>query len=422
MIIGKVDRFRIVKQTAVRAIIVILLAITVAGCGDTLSGRPVPGEIDVRDLDTGNYPTLAVDAHDDPIDAPFYDMAQVAGMRLADFTATADEIDPSIKYNLHYDVSYKLIDTDLDRFGTDLGKIAKSNRFLYAFSTGGSSSPISISRSAGQWPKKHERGASTINTLILQLPDSAAAERTAQQLYDADLAHFKDKNQPVELGKYPNARSHWNPESTFIRSTIARSSYVVVFLISAPTSDLPSLTTLTEKAYDTQLPLLDLLPPISDMEVLSLPWDPDRLVVRAMDPLNSGRPSLNDSALNVGMRGILHSAPDRGTARSSYTAMDAVRFGTAGESIVVRTENYDTARKAVTDKLFPVSTIRTADPVPNIPDSTCAETAEKFGLARFDRFVCMVAYHNFVGIVQSDQLIDVHQRAAAQYSILANGR
>ncbi|WP_438823419.1 DUF7373 family lipoprotein [Nocardia farcinica] len=34
----------------------------------------------------------------------------------------------------------------------------------------------------------------------------------------------------------------------------------------------------------------------------------------------------------------------------------------------------------------------------------------------------MVAYHNYVGIVNSDQLIDVHQRAAAQYSILANGR
>ncbi|MFE3446423.1 hypothetical protein ACFXNW_25630 [Nocardia sp. NPDC059180] len=399
-----------------------LLATSVGACGDTLSGSPMPGEIDVRNLDTGTYPTLAVDAHDDPIDAPFYDMAGVAGMRLADYTATADEIDPSFKYTLHHDVSYTVLESDMEKFGTGLGEIAESNRFLYGFITGGSSAPTSVSRSSGKWPAKVEPGAGTINTLILQFPDEGAAERTSQQLYDRDLAHFKEKNKAIALGKYPNALSHWNPDSTFIRSTISHGKWVVVYQISAPTNDLQTLTTLTEKAYDAQLPLLDQLPPISDIEMLSLPWDADRLVVRAMDPLNSGRPSLGDSSLNVGLRGILHAAPDRGTARSGYTAMNAVRFGTAGDSIVVRTDSHDSARTSITDKLFPFATTRAADPVPNIPDSVCAETPEKFGLARFDRFVCMVAYHEYVGIVNSDQLIDVHQRAAAQYSILANGR
>lgn len=409
-------------RRAATAVVLGLLGTTVLGCGDIVSGTSVPAEIDVRNLATGTYPTLPVDAHDDPIRAPFYDMRQVAGMRLADYTATADEIDPALKYTLESDVSFDPIDTEFEEIGTDLGEIAQSNHYLYAFTSGGSSAPVYIDQSSGRWPIKRDRGATSLTSLILQFPDDAAAERAATQIHDRDLAKFVEKNKPVTLAKYPGARSHWNPESPFLRSTIAHGSYVVVYQVSTPTNDLGALSSLTERAYDVQLPLLDQLPPITDIQVLSLPWDTDRLVVRAMDPSNTGKPSLGDTTLNVGLRGLLHVAPDRMTARTSYTAMSATRFGTAGESIVVRTESYDSARKAVTDKLFPFATVRAADPVPNIPDSACAVTAEKFGHARFERFVCVVAYHNYVGIVNSDQLIDVHQRAAAQYSILANGR
>ncbi|WP_280234013.1 DUF7373 family lipoprotein [Nocardia cyriacigeorgica] len=399
-----------------------LLATSTAACGDTLSGSPVPGEIDIRDLDTGTYPTLPVDAHDDPIRAPFYDMPQVAGMRVADFTATADEIDPSLKYTLDHDVSFDPIHSEFDKFGTDLGKIADENGYLYSFATGGSSKPLYVTQSSGQWPTKTEPGATAVALLIIQFPDEDTAKRAAQQFHDRDLAQFEEENRPVVLDKYPNAHSHWNPKSPFMRSTIAHGPYVVAGQISTPTNDVQSLTDLAAKAYDIQLPLLDQLPPVTDIQMLSLPWDPDRLVARAMDPLNTGKPSLGDSSVNVGLRGILHAAPDRGTARSSYTAMNAVRFGTSGDSIVVRTESYDSARKAITDELFPVAATKIADAVPSVPDSVCTETAEKYGLTRFDRFVCMVAYHEYVGIVTSDQLVDVHQRAAAQYSILANGR
>ncbi|WP_280482399.1 DUF7373 family lipoprotein [Nocardia cyriacigeorgica] len=416
------SRFRILGRTITSMAAIALFTASITACGDTISGSPLPGEIDVRKLDTGKYPTEPVDAHDDPIDAPFYDMKQVAGMRVADSVATADEIDPTIKYTLDKDVSFQLSDDQLDYFGKDLSKVAESNGYLYSFTSAGSSKPLYISTSTTRWPTKKELGSTTLASLTLQFPDNDAAKHAAQQIYDRDLDHFKDKNKPVPLAKYPSAHSHWNPESPFMRSTIAHGPYVVVFEMSAPSNDLTTLTNLAEKAYDTQLPLLDQLPPITDIQLLSLPWDPDRLVARAMGPLNSGAPALGDSALNVGLRGILHVSPDRATARSSYTAMKAVRFGTFDDTVIVRTENDASARRAVTDKLFPVATTRIADAPPNLPDATCAETSEEFGEARFDRFMCMVAYHNHVGIVMSDQLVDVHQRAAAQYSILANAR
>ncbi|BDU04760.1 hypothetical protein GV791_21075 [Nocardia cyriacigeorgica] len=420
--INRRSRFDTVFRTFTGVAAIGLLAASISGCGDTLVGSPIPGEIDVRKLDTGKYPTEPVDAHDDPIDAPMYDMKKVAGMRLADNVATADEIDPSMKYTLESNVSFHLIDDELDYFGKDLSKIAKDYGFLYAITSGGSSKPLYISRSATRWPTKNEPGANTLNSLVLQFPDNEAAKRAAQQFHDRDLAHYKDKNEPVTLAKHPGAHSHWDPGSPFMRSTLAHNSYVIVFEVSTPTNDVTALKALVEKAYDTQLPLLDQLPPITDLQILSLPWDPDRLVVRAMDPLNNGTPGLVDSSLNVGLRGILHFSPDRGTARASYTAMEAVRFGSSGDSIVVRTASDESAKRAVTESLFPVATTRTAEAPPNLPDATCAETSEKFGWANFDRFVCIVAYHNHVGIVMSDQLVDVHQRAAAQYSILANAR
>ncbi|NEW39094.1 hypothetical protein GV794_17010 [Nocardia cyriacigeorgica] len=421
--INQHSRFHAIRRAFTSTVTIGLLATSVMACGDTLTGSPLPGEIDVRNLDTGQYPTEPVDAHDDPIRAPFYDMKQVAGMRVADYVATADEIDPALKYTLEDQVTFEvMIESEFDRFGTDMRTIAETNRYLYAFASGGSSEPAYITQLSRQWPKKSEPKSTTLATIVLQFPDEDSAKLAAQQFHDRDLAQFTEKNRPVALDKYPGAHSHWNPESPFMRSTIAHGTYVVGYQISAPSNDLQALTSLTEKAYDTQLPLLDQLPPITDVQLLSLPWDPDRLVVRAMDPLNSGAPSLGDSSSSVGLRGILHVAPDRATARSSYKAMNAVRFGSAGDSIVVRTENDESARKAVTDKLFPFATTRSAAPPLNIPDSTCAETSEKYGTARFDRFVCMVAYHNYVGIVTSDQLVDVHQRAAAQYSILANAR
>ncbi|MGK8520531.1 hypothetical protein ACRS6B_02715 [Nocardia asteroides] len=69
-------------------------AAILTGCGSTTPGTAQPGEIDIRRLDTGNYPTEPPNAHDDDYQPLFIDMGKVAAMRLADHVASAYDMIP----------------------------------------------------------------------------------------------------------------------------------------------------------------------------------------------------------------------------------------------------------------------------------------------------------------------------------------
>ncbi|WP_063052168.1 DUF7373 family lipoprotein [Nocardia arthritidis] len=405
-------------RTAVAALACTVAAAILTGCGSTMAGTAQPGEIDIRNLDTGNYPTEPPNAHDDDYQPLFIDMNKVAAMRLADHVASAYDIDPRMKYSwTPSSISKGTLPGELGN-PVDLKPIAERNRMMFGFHTNGSDQNISLIASG--WPTKPRPNSTTVATIVMQFPDPERARQAATEFYDADFGAYREQNEPVTLPRQPQARAHWRPGSPFLRTMLAHGSYVVAFLLSANAPDRAALVALAEKAYDVQLPLLDQLPALTEEEMLRLPWDPDHLLSRTLNPAEVQSPSYDDSNALFGLRGIMHYTEDLDYAKQRFTAMGAEKFAANGDTLVIRTADAETARRVVTERITPTVVARPADPPQRLPDSACVEN--RSGLFDDRRFTCVVAYKEYVGFVAANQLLDAQQRAAAQYSVFANSR
>lgn len=411
----------ITMRTLLFAGISTLLITILTACGSSTAGIARPGEIDVRKLDVGSFPTLPPNAHDDDYRPGFAWMNQIAAMRLADQVVSAYDIDPRLTHGIGIAGSF-----ESDSIPFELGDtitnamIARRNHLLFGFRSNGADRQTSLLTSG--WPSKTFTNTTIVSTIVMQFADVDGAKQAATDLYQADLAALGDQNKAVTLPKYPGAQSHWRPGSPFMRTMLTHGQYLVAFLVSTPAVELGALTTLAEKAYDTQLPLLDKLPALTDEEMLQLPWDPDRLLTRALNPTREQNPSSNNSFGLYGQRGMRHFATDREFVQKQLTAMKADRFATSAGTVVARTSDEAIARNAVANRLTLTHTRGEAAAPPNVPDAACVENQVPPTESAPIRFTCIVAYHEYIGIVGSSQITDAHQRAAAQYALFANTR
>lgn len=397
----------------------VLLAASITGCGSTMAGTSHPAEADIRTLDTGSYLTEPLNAHDDDYLPDFTSMPHIAAMRLSDYVLPAYEIDPNLKFGqLPYEISRGQPPGELGSEDA-MKPIAERNRLLFGFRTTGFDQKTSIVPSS--WPIKTTQHATVISTMVMQFPDSERAAAAAAEFYDADLSANREHNQPVALPKYNTAHAHWRPGTPFLRTTLAHGSYVVAFLVSTNEPDLNALTALAEKSYDAQLPVLDQLKPLTDEELFQLPWDQDHLLSRALNPIKVEIPQVGSQAL-YNLRGITQYADDLSIAKQRFSAMNADRFAVSDGTIVARTPDSAAAKKIVAEKLTPAPVARDADAPPKVPDSTCVENKRAPDDFDMKRFTCIVAYRQYAGFVTGNQLLDVQQRAAAQYAIFANSR
>lgn len=396
-----------------------LLTASLTACGSIVAGSFQPAEVDIRNLDTGSYPTEPPNAHDDDYRPDFTSMPHIAAMRLSDYVIPAYEIDPHLKYGqLPFEISRGLLPGELGSEG-ELKPIAERNKLLFGFKTTGFDQKTTIVPSA--WPIKTTQHATAISTMVMQFPDPERATAAASQFYDADLNANREQNQPVPLPNYTSAHAHWRPGTPFLRAFLAHGSYVVAYLVSTNEPDLNALIGLAEKSYAAQLPALDQLTPLTDEELFQLPWDTDHLLSRALNPNKSERPAIGSQAL-YGLRGIVQYADDLSIAKQRFSAMNADRFAVSDGTIVARTPDSATAKKIVAERRTPAPAAHDADAPPNVPDSACVENKRSAMDFEIKRFTCIVAYRQYAGFVTGDQLLDVQQRAAAQYAIFANSR
>ncbi|MFJ2834983.1 hypothetical protein ACIO52_06415 [Nocardia sp. NPDC087230] len=409
------------KRTAAVLIAALLTAVLTA-CGATVSGTGVPGEIDVRTLDVGAYPVEPPNAHDDDPIPAFYEMYKLAAMRIADYAITAYDIDPQMIYGNRADAdNARLLPAELGN-QTAMSAIAQKHKMLYGFHSSGASKDLSVSTS-DIWPTKKDSNRLTATTMILQFPDGERATAAAKEFHDADFAAQEGRNQPVSLPKYPAAHAQWRPDAPFVRVVLPQGPYVIAFLLSVATPDLPALTALAESALTKQIESLAQTTPLTDEQLMTLPWDPDHLLMRTLNPDELTSPE-SSSFLVTGAHGILHYSggplPDhRQYIEQQLTKMNAQQVALSWGSIGIRTPDAETARRAVSEKLFLWPTATDVAPPPNLTDATCVENKQ---LAAKKRFSCLLAYKQYVGIVSSEQLLDAQQRAAAQYAVFANSR
>ncbi|MFD4460721.1 hypothetical protein [Nocardia sp. NPDC058480] len=405
------------------ALLAATLTTVLTACGSTLAGQALPGELDVRTLDVGSYPTEPLNAHDDDPVPPFYEMYEVAAMRIADYVINSGEIDAQMIYGKRATtLSAGLMPSALGDEPT-MSDIAKKHKMLYGFESSGAAKD-SLVTTSGDWPTKKADNRLTATTMVMQFPDVDRAAAAAKEFYDADFGRQEGRNQPVALPAHPAALSHWRPDSPFLRTVLPHGPYVIAFLLSVPTPDQQELAALASNAYTEQIEALAKTTPLTDEQVMALPWDPDHLLMRTLNPDQLAGPDGSGYYVVTGKHGILHYSGDQLPTDRHYvdeqlTKMSAQQVALVWRSIAIRTPDEQTARRAVTEKMFPWKAEGEAASPPNLPDSACVENKRP---SAYKRFSCILAYNEYVGIVSGNQLLDAHQRAAAQYALFANSR
>ncbi|MFI9406519.1 hypothetical protein [Nocardia sp. NPDC052316] len=404
--------------------------VVVAGCAAPTTGAPQPGEIDVRTLDIGPYSAEPLDSYDEYLHSLRHGTS-LAISRLANHVATGIDIDSKLRYGTGVQEITKPDDVK-NVLAEQNVPVAARNKMLFGFASG----------SSDFRPEPHVAvpPESTLTTVtVMQFPDSESAERAAAEFEEVDFSVASDQNERVQLAKYPVARSHWRPGTPTIGSVISHGNYVVSTFISTSKPDLADLTSLVEKVYTAQLPMLDTLAPLSAEQTLRLDLDPDGVIRRVLNPGKLAVPSVGSLA-TYELQGFLHWQTDRAAAKNlyapgerfafsgayspstnSYTRGIAQSFGKGIDrfldgAILIRTRDIDAAQ-ALWSTILDAPDTRQAPPM--VPDSKCAELPT-------DRYVkdwvCAVRYRNYVGYVWSTQLQDSQQRAAAQYALLANSQ
>ncbi|MFE1593173.1 hypothetical protein [Nocardia sp. NPDC058705] len=399
-------------------IAVVTSVIAMTGCSSQVGGSAAPAEIDVRQLDTGKYPTRPLSEYSE-FNPSFTFGRRLAAMRLADSLVLGQEVDPKLTFG-----SFESIDS-----GTP-GVMSKAvvpalepNNMLYGFATGNSDIKEFAVMSLAPGDESladylRNRKPTYFGLSVMQFPDATTAERAATEIERLDFDVAADLNIRVPLGKYPGAHSHWRPGVASMVSTLSHGSYVVNVQAGVAEAEADKLTDLIQRVFDAQLPRLDKLKPLSPVEVVKLTSDPERILERTLNPQKLSSPDARLFA-SYGLQGFLQTRRDLLQIQGLYKKVGADQFGRSWDSYIIRTRDTDAAQTLL-DGMFVGDAYKPAEAPEKLTSVKCTENKDPMDEVK--RFSCAVQYRRYVAYVQSQQLPDAHQRAAAQYAVLANSQ
>ncbi|MGW4246852.1 DUF7373 family lipoprotein [Nocardia sp. NPDC004722] len=423
------------KHPGIGRLMIGALALALTACGSQVDGTPHPGEIDVRHLAVGNYPT-------DPLDFRMTyqhnenDGQKLAMGRLADNVVIGADVDPKFGHNL----LTQFLSSSSKVFAGAVQPVLESNGLLFGYSAAASTHEIAVEASyhisdnfnpfAGGQDNPQ---ATSFTVSVLQFPDPQRARTAADQMEAADFAVAADSNVHLTLDKQPDAKAHWRPGIPSMAATLAHGSYVVNVFAIQPTPDLDGLRKLTDQIFAAQLPLLDQTPALSKREMFHLNYDPDLMLRRTLHPADYTSPHQFVETTHT-PRGYLHTVEDQATGKRLLDDNGVDRISTAKQGgLLFRARD----PKAATALWTAINQLggTPADAPPGLPDTTCVQNPnprpgwvlsdDPDSYARWDadnKYLCTIHYDRYVARVASSQLADAQQKAAAQYAVLANSQ
>ncbi|MGV9409150.1 DUF7373 family lipoprotein [Nocardia sp. NPDC003693] len=410
------------RRSLSRLIPGVFSALVLAGCTG-VPGTPVAGEIDVRTLDVGSYPTDPLDYRKEWQHFPNI-AADLAAIRLAGFVPTGTEIDPALKFNRNagpitnvYAGAQFLLQADVP--------IIERNGMLFGFTV----SVADVARQSGGDDAEQikvnaldtaelEPNSTTVHLTVLQFPDPDSASRAAVEMEAADFA-VAAENVPVALDRYPNAKAHWRPGVPTLGAIAAHGNYLINVFVKRPTAELGGLTTLAQQTLSAQISLLDQLPPLTSREVLRLDYDPQAMMRRLLHPDKYVTPYFGREGVYT-PRAYLHTADDPEQTRRvlESAGVDAVaELDSLRDTTLLRARDRDAAATLLSE--FQRNRTELTEAPAGVPDTFCHRYVRYPTLRSLDEYHCYVRYDRYVAIVQSNLLPDAWQQAAAQYALLA---
>ncbi|WP_040804548.1 DUF7373 family lipoprotein [Nocardia concava] len=413
-----------------------LTAAFVVGCGSSVPGSATAGEVDVRALPVGNYPT-------DPLDVrvtDFYgssDGKALALARLAGNIALGADVDPKFGHNV---LALPLVSTDTAKSSMVLAgavqPVLESNGMMFGFSSSASTHDLVKSTDwdfSGNFNPfagaASNPDATSLNVTVLQFPDRQRAQAAADQMEAADFAVAADQNVRVTLNKQPSAKAHWRPGVASLAATLATGQYVVNVYVAQPKPELEGLRALAEQVLAAQLPLLDQAPALSPREIFRMKYDPDAMLRRTLHPSEYLKADPIVEVTHI-PRGYLHYVSDVTTVKPLLEANGVDRVSTARKGgLLLRARDANSAKALWSGINHIIS--GSAEAPAGVPDVACVENPRpKSDPSWFaydawnaaDKFLCTLHYDRYVARVASNQLVDAQQKAAAQYALLANSQ
>ncbi|MET9488662.1 hypothetical protein [Nocardia sp. NPDC006630] len=416
---------------AFNALAFVLTSAALVSCGSSTDGTAIAGEVDVRKFAVGTYPTIPADLRGSYRHEALSG-TQLAVARLADAVATGPDVDPSFAHGV-MQWSITTLGSVSSVLANATEPVAERNNVMFGYSASASTRPLPDTGDPSASGIFHPFGgghtdpdATSFNITVLQFPSAQEAESAATQMEAADFDVAADLNTHISLDKYPSAKAHWRQGIPSMAATLAHGQYVVNVFVQLPKPELAGLKNLIEKVYAAQVPLLDQTPPLSAREVLFLDYDPYGMVRRTLHPDKLLRPNADTEATRT-PRGYLHYVDDQIAWKRLLDDNRVDRISTTQKgALLLRTPD----TKSATALWAGINglTTGTADRPANVPDVACAENPKpkRDSYDNYwdepDRFICTVRYDRYVARVAGAQLADVHQRAAAQYALLANSQ
>ncbi|MET8424095.1 hypothetical protein [Nocardia sp. NPDC004860] len=385
----------------VTAVTCLTLTALLSGCGR--SGTPVPGELDVRTLDTGSY----------PVNRYAYDRNNggkgntLEGIRMTAAVAPAVKIDSHLNIGRGGVVLSTVDDVvNVSHLSSAVKGVLTNRGFVAGFAASGSDR-----EDVNDNP---DPNGTTITTRVLRFPSADNAKLAARELEDADFNVALNVNQKLTLPDYPDAYAHWRPGVPNIGLTMARKDFVISLFILRPSADQKDLLSWAKKTLDAQVPTLDAFQETPNDQISQLPVDPDRLLARTLVTDRDHRTVDPDNFAVFPANWLILPSDDMAYWTKLVSDGGADEMSSADGNFVIRLRDGKASADFVTGMISNLQESTTSGP-DKVPDVKCVHRTSDKSPSR-----CYVSYKQYVGVVNGTNDSDAQKKAAAQYALLAN--
>lgn len=392
------------------ALVAVVIAVTTAACGGTLSGHASPGmtPVDLTELDFGLAPSEPTEFELDAmmLTTEIYD---IEGRRMLAYLASPYEIDPELRY---------LGDTTV----ITQGSLAFGNFFPDSFEPIAERNHL-VAGAATARENKSERRKKTGTVAVLRFGNETSA-RTASNEFDAELNVLYPGRQKTDVPGHPGVLAGVGPNHDRGQAIAVKGPYVIAVSVTTPADQFGDMAVRLQQLLDRQFEAMKDLTPTPADDILDLPINPDGIMNLTLPEKYSGGFGLYDE--------LLGAYPPDAHQHFEYDAESVGDYSSYGVDLVARNGAVVYRTGSVAQAFALQSALARPGKYdeeipgpPGIADSRCIQRDYSFGF--IEGFYCVTVFENYVTMVDTSGAGDLpspelYKSTAAQYAILANSR
>ncbi|MCP2317616.1 hypothetical protein APR12_002962 [Nocardia amikacinitolerans] len=374
------------------------------GCGQDDSGPATPA-IDVSALDSGNYASVPRDAETIRSDQTG---AALEAVRIGEHVPLPVEIDGRFAFQ-------RLVNTDR--------RLTPDNNST-PYSIDREELPALLQGYVTGWAASAERRAipapgRSVEMQVLRFTDANHADEAARRFAERQAANLP--GEAVSIPGFPKARAKWSPSKKYLDAWLTQDALLMYVHMDDPLTEPPEaapLVAFVQKAFTDLVDALKGYSPSPLDKLGTLPLDPEGLLGRAL-PLEDGQKRKYDQSVVMPAQAALHFERHPGMTLPAFADAKVDLVAYSGGR-VYRTANADAAERllaAFTE--LDASGYTPMDGPPKLPTAKCFDTKDKKSNSPQYPPVCFVIHDRYVARVTATNTQQLHQKAAAQYKLLA---